>query len=51
MNHAFLSGYVHGLEAPSVEAVLAPRPGQCCVELRHATASDETAPDADAGTG
>lgn len=48
MNHAFLSGYVDGLEAPSVEAVLAPRPGQCCVELRHATSSDETGPGAGA---
>ncbi|MEV0585068.1 helix-turn-helix domain-containing protein [Nonomuraea sp. NPDC050310] len=38
MNHAFLSGYVEGLRATAVEAVLAPRPGDCCVQLRHAQA-------------
>ncbi|MER0449879.1 transcriptional regulator [Streptomyces sp. Edi4] len=35
MNHAFLSGYLQGLHAPGVQAVLAPLPGECCVELRH----------------
>lgn len=34
MNHAFIGGLLSGLEATGVEAVLAPRPGQCCVELR-----------------
>jgi predicted ArsR family transcriptional regulator len=34
LNHAFLSGFLHGLEAPTVEAVLEPRTGECCVELR-----------------
>lgn len=34
INHAFIGGYLTGLEAAGVEAVLAPRPGQCCVELR-----------------
>ena len=43
MNHAFLTGYLQGLRAPAVEAVLAPRPGECCVELRHAEAGDGTA--------
>jgi predicted ArsR family transcriptional regulator len=34
INHAFLSGVLAGLRADSVEAVLDPRPGECCVELR-----------------
>jgi len=36
INHAYLSGLLTGLEATCVDAVLAPRPGQCCVELRAA---------------
>jgi predicted ArsR family transcriptional regulator len=36
INHAFLSGVLDGLDAPAVEAVLDPRPGECCVELRSA---------------
>jgi predicted ArsR family transcriptional regulator len=36
LNHAFLSGMLDGLEAPSVQAVLDPRPGECCVELHSA---------------
>ena len=36
MNHAFLAGLLTGLDAPAVEAVLDPRPGECCVELRAA---------------
>jgi predicted ArsR family transcriptional regulator len=35
INHAFLSGFLTGLAAaPAVQAVLAPHPGECCVELR-----------------
>ncbi len=34
LNHAFLRGVVAGLDAPAVEAVLRPRVGECCVELR-----------------
>ncbi len=34
INHAFLAGMVDGLQAPAVEAVLDPRSGECCVELR-----------------
>ena len=34
INHAYLTGLVDGLGADSVEAVLAPSPGACCVELR-----------------
>ncbi|MFE3104948.1 helix-turn-helix transcriptional regulator [Nocardia tengchongensis] len=34
LNHAYLSGVVDGLGADTVEAILAPRPGDCCVELR-----------------
>ncbi|WP_413804892.1 helix-turn-helix transcriptional regulator [Streptomyces sp. OE57] len=33
MNHAFLAGYVNGLEVNGVRAVLAPEPGKCCVRL------------------
>ncbi|MGV9853609.1 helix-turn-helix transcriptional regulator [Streptomyces sp. NPDC003442] len=33
MNHAFLAGYVNGLEVNGVRAVLAPEPGECCVRL------------------
>lgn len=33
INHAFLTGFLAGLEAPTVRALLAPRPGECCVEL------------------
>ncbi|MGW1680334.1 hypothetical protein [Saccharopolyspora sp. NPDC002376] len=36
LNHAFLSGFLAGLQARSVEAVLEPRPGECCVSL-HST--------------
>ncbi|MGH3314197.1 MAG: helix-turn-helix transcriptional regulator [Streptomyces sp.] len=34
VNHAYLDGFLTGLEAPRTEAVLAPGPGRCCVELR-----------------
>ncbi|GLZ28239.1 transcriptional regulator [Lentzea sp. NBRC 105346] len=34
INHAYLCGFLKGLGAEQVEAVLAPRPGECCVELR-----------------
>jgi len=37
INHAYLSGMLTGLEASTVQAVLAPRPPDCCVELRPAT--------------
>jgi predicted ArsR family transcriptional regulator len=40
MNHAFVDGMLVGLEATGVEAVLAPRPGQCCVELREPARPD-----------
>ncbi|WP_438483752.1 helix-turn-helix transcriptional regulator [Streptomyces sp. S186] len=33
MNHAFLAGYLEGLEVSGVQALLAPRPGECCVQL------------------
>ncbi len=39
MNHAFLAGLIDGLEAPAVEAVLDPRAGECCVELRQRPAA------------
>jgi predicted ArsR family transcriptional regulator len=34
MNHAFVEGYLTGLGATTATAVLNPRPGSCCVELR-----------------
>lgn len=34
INHAFLSGVLSGLEAATTEAILDPRAGECCVELR-----------------
>lgn len=34
INHAFLDGMIAGLDAHTVEAVLDPRAGECCVELR-----------------
>ncbi len=36
INHAFLSGFLTGLRAGNVEAVLAPGAAECCVELRQA---------------
>ncbi|MFG3224747.1 helix-turn-helix transcriptional regulator [Kitasatospora sp. NPDC048194] len=44
MNHAFLSGYVDGLDIGGIEAVLAPAPGECCVQLRPARAAEPTDP-------
>ncbi|MEV5877331.1 helix-turn-helix domain-containing protein [Streptomyces sp. NPDC052101] len=34
VNQAFLAGYLHSLGSDKTTAVLAPRPGSCCVELR-----------------
>jgi predicted ArsR family transcriptional regulator len=39
MNEAFLTGMLAGLGTPRVRAVLAPRPGECCVQLRAASAA------------
>ncbi len=33
INHALLTGLLSGLDADTVRATLAPRPGACCVEL------------------
>ncbi|MBC6457280.1 transcriptional regulator [Actinomadura sp. HBU206391] len=33
INHAFLTGFLDGLGARTVQASLVPRPGACCVEL------------------
>ncbi|MFC5911786.1 helix-turn-helix transcriptional regulator [Streptacidiphilus monticola] len=41
LNHAFLAGYLDGLEAPAVQATLAPQPGACCVVL---TSDDDQPP-------
>jgi predicted ArsR family transcriptional regulator len=34
LNQCFITGLIDGLDAGGVEARLAPRPGECCVELR-----------------
>ena len=34
INHAFLAGILDGLDARTVEAVLDPGAGECCVEMR-----------------
>ena len=34
LNHEYVTGLVTGLGAASLHPVLAPRPGECCVELR-----------------
>jgi predicted ArsR family transcriptional regulator len=39
INHAFLAGFLTGLHATTVEAVLDPQADECCVELRPAAAS------------
>jgi predicted ArsR family transcriptional regulator len=36
INHGFFAGLLDGLAAPTVEAVLDPQAGECCVELRAA---------------
>ncbi|MFF4338807.1 helix-turn-helix transcriptional regulator [Kitasatospora sp. NPDC001540] len=36
LNRAFLDGYLTGLDATAVRAVLDPRPGECCVVLTDA---------------
>lgn len=33
INHAFLEGFLAGLHTTTVEATLAPQPGECCVQL------------------
>lgn len=44
INHAFVSGILQGLETTGVDAVLAPHPGQCCVELRASHDGDNGPP-------
>jgi predicted ArsR family transcriptional regulator len=36
INHAFLTGFLHGMQATTVHAVPAPHPPECCVQLRTA---------------
>ncbi|MFH8930346.1 helix-turn-helix transcriptional regulator [Streptomyces pristinaespiralis] len=43
INHAFLGGFLAGLGTAGIDAVLAPRPGRCCVELRAASGGDSPA--------
>jgi predicted ArsR family transcriptional regulator len=46
LNQAFLAGYLEGLGASSVHAVLAPRPGECCVTLSSTPARDSRSSEA-----
>lgn len=50
INHAYLDGFLDGLEAGGVEAVLAPGPGRCCVEFRPAGGDGAAAADGGACT-
>jgi predicted ArsR family transcriptional regulator len=43
INRAFLAGYLKGLGSDATDAVLAPQPGLCCVELRARGSADEGA--------
>ncbi|MGW0732179.1 helix-turn-helix transcriptional regulator [Streptomyces sp. NPDC002851] len=45
MNQAFLHGYLTAVGATTTTAVLAPRPGVCCVELHPEAAPKEAAPE------
>lgn len=47
MNHAFLTGCLEGLRISGVQAVLAPRPGECCVQLTHAGTDPDEGTDED----
>ena len=50
ITRAFLAGYLQGLGSDGTDAVLAPRPGLCCVELRaRAAAHGSTGPEAVCG--
>ena len=49
INHGFLAGLVDGLGATTVEAVLDPHAGECCVELHPAESGPE--PQTPAGLG
>jgi predicted ArsR family transcriptional regulator len=48
LNHAFVTGLVEGLAATGVEAVLDPRAGECCVELRASRKPDRVSRPSDA---
>jgi predicted ArsR family transcriptional regulator len=51
INHAFVEGFLAGLQTAGIDAVLAPRPGHCCVELRAASGGhDAPGATADAAT-
>jgi predicted ArsR family transcriptional regulator len=44
LNHSFLTGFLTGLNVTSVRALLQPRAGECCVELRSAAAASASKP-------
>lgn len=41
MNEAFVAGYLDGLHVTGLQAVLAPLPGECCVQLDSAAARND----------
>ena len=45
LNHSFLTGFLSGMNALTVRAILQPRAGECCVELRSATAAEPSPTD------
>ena len=44
INHAFLTGFLHGLQATTVHAVLAPHPPECCVAFHAAPSVSDPKP-------
>jgi predicted ArsR family transcriptional regulator len=49
INHAFLTGFLRGLQATTVHAVLAPHPPECCIRLHTGPLTND--PDSTAGSG
>jgi predicted ArsR family transcriptional regulator len=50
INHAFFDGFLVGLRASGIDAVLDPHPGRCCVELRAAGSGADVVPGPATGT-
>lgn len=47
ISHAFLSGFLHGLQATTVQAVLAPHPPECCVAFCAGSTPSDPKPEGD----
>ncbi|GLY82183.1 ArsR family transcriptional regulator [Actinoallomurus iriomotensis] len=45
MNHAFITGYLDGLQVTGLQGVLSPQPGECCVRLSPAVARGQAGRD------